>query len=415
MAEVSTQSGSVAALDTETGAARAVATLGLMLFLSMVPVTLLVAPLKELVGVRYGAGSFWTHSFMSINMVGAILASPLIALLSDSGAVRRRVASVALAADAVLLSAMNVAPSLKWLLLLRFFEGAAHILAISTLMAIAAGWATDSRRGRTMGIVGSAMMLGTACGTRLGGEVWKHLPGSVFLVSGLISVAASAVVLFLVREAPGTDRPRRSIRDVAALLRTRGALLVAYAYAFVDRFCVGVVVSTLVLFFADVHGLEPAARGRLLVLFLVPFALLVYPAGRLADRIGRAWPLAAGSALFGVVFGAYGYASTEAMALLMVLSGVVSAVMFAPNLALCADLAPAEGRGAAFTGFNIAGSVGFLLGPLAGGLFYAAAARHMAEASAYRLTFLATGATEVLCAAVTLPFLLRLRRRGMTR
>jgi len=60
------------------------------------------------------------------------------------------------------------------------------------------------------------------------------------------------------------------------------------------------------LFLADVHGLAPEARSRLLVLFLLPFAVLVYPAGWLVDRIGRVRPIALGSAGFGVVFAAYG-------------------------------------------------------------------------------------------------------------
>lgn len=397
------------------GAARAVAVLGLMLFLSMVPVTLLVAPLKELVGGRFGASPFWTHSFMSVNMVGAILAAPIIAYLSDGGLARRRVAALALALDAVILSAMNFAPSLTWLLVLRFFEGAAHILAISTLMAIAAGWAGEGSRGRTMGIVGSAMMLGTACGTRLGGEAWRHLPEHVFVISGTVSAIAAAAVLIFVREMTDARTPSRNMRQLLALMRERRELIVAYAYAFIDRFCVGVVVSTLILFLADIHILEPAARGRLLVLFLVPFAALVYPAGRLVDRFGRVWPISIGSALFGILFACYGLVPVHSIGLLMVLSGVVSAMMFAPNLALCADLAPGVHRGAAFTGFNVAGSLGFLIGPLAGGAAFAVASRFTTSLGAYQFTFILTGLTEVLCAACTLPMLLKLRRRGITR
>lgn len=395
-------------------ATRAVVTVGVLLFVTMLPVTLLVAPLKELVGDRYAASPFWVHTFMSVNMIGAVLAAPLIGILSDAGR-RVRVAALALAANAFLLSAMSFAPSLPWLMALRFLEGAAHILGLSTLMAIAGGWAIAGRRGRTMGVVGSAMMLGTACGTRLGGEVWRLMPDWTFHVAGMISATAALGVLLLAREAPENRSTHDRFRRLVELLTHRRDLLVPLAYSFIDRLCVGVVVSTFVLFLANVHGLTPLERSRLLVTFLAPFAILVYPAGRLVDRIGRIWPLAIGSALFGVVFACYGIATPGQLMLLMVLSGILSALMFAPNLALCADLAPADQRGAAFTGFNIAGSMGMLLGPLLGGGLFALASRSMDPTEAYRLTFLLTGITEVLCAALTLPVLIALRRQGLTR
>ena len=395
-------------------ATRAVVTVGCLLFASMLPVTLLVPPLKELVGDRYAVSPFWVHTFMSVNMIGAVLAAPLIGFLSDAGR-RVRVAALALAADACLLSAMSFAPNLPCLMALRFLEGAAHILGLSTLMAVAGGCAVAGKRGRTMGVVGSAMMLGTACGTGLGGEVWRLMPGWTFHVAGLISAAAALGVILFVREAPEKRTNQDRFRRLIALLTRRRDLFVPLAYSFIDRLCVGVVVSTFVLFLANTHGLTPTERSRLLVLFLAPFAILVYPAGRLVDRIGRIWPLAIGSALFGVVYAAYGVASPAQLSVLMVLSGLLSALMFAPNLALCADLAPADQRGAAFTGFNIAGSMGMLLGPILGGGLFAWASQSMDATSAYRLTFLLTGITEVGCAAVTLPMLLALRRRGLTR
>ncbi|HWL95010.1 MAG TPA: MFS transporter, partial [Phycisphaerae bacterium] len=100
--------------------------------------------------------------------------------------------------------------------------------------------------------------------------------------------------------------------------------------------------------------------------------------------------------------------------LLMIASGVLSAIMFAPNLTLCADLAPSDQRGAAFTGFNIAGSFGFIIGPLFAGAVYTWFVRHTPPLSAYQSTFILTGAAQVICGLITLPMLLRLKRRGLT-
>jgi len=396
-------------------ALRATVVVSLLTFVAMVPVTMMVAPLKELIAVRYAASAFWTHSFMSVNMIGAILAAPFIGLLADRHRSRKRIATIALAVDAVLLSSMGLMPNLALILTVRFFEGAAHILALSTLMAIAAGWALDNRRGRTMGIVGAAMMFGTACGTRVGGLVWQHLPGWTFHVAGMLAATAAFGTLLFVAESPEGRKTARRMGHAIGLLRDHPKLLIAYAYAFIDRLCVGVVITTFALFLADAHGLDPAARSRLLVMFLLPFAVLVYPAGRLVDRIGRIWPMALGSVAFGLTFAAYGFLSLRGLQIAMVLSGIFSAAMFAPNLTLCSDLTPAAKRGAGFTGFNVAGSLGFVLGPLLAGGLFTLLASHTTTTVAYRTTFLAAGAMEILCALVTLPMLLRLKRTGTTR
>ncbi len=389
--------------------------IGFITFVTMLPVTMLVAPLKELIGDRFEAGSFWTHSFMSVNMIGAILAAPIIGLLSDRAEQRRRIAALALATDGALLMGMAVVPSLAGVLILRFFEGAAHILALTTVLAVAASWAPEGRRGRMMGVVGSCLMFGTACGTRLGGVVWEHLPDRVFLAAGMISVIGAVCTLLLICEPADAAAYKPRMREAAATLRRRPTLLVPFAYAFIDRLCVGVVVSTFVLFLGDVHAMRPDGISRMLLLFLLPFAVLIYPAGRLVDWIGRVWPIALGSMAFGLVFGGYGFLSAELLTIAMLLSGVLSAVMFAPNLALCADLSPPGQRGAVYAGFNAAGSLGFVLGPLlAGGAFNLLSA-HWPVETAYRITFVGAGATEVLCAAITLPMLLRLKRGGLVR
>ena len=390
---------------------RAAVALGFVTFLTMLPVTMLVAPLREIIAVRYAAGSFWTHSFMSINMLGAIAAAPLIGALCDGARLRTRIAAVALAADAICLAAMAVMPTLATVLAVRFVEGAVHILALSTLMALAAAWSSDGRRGRMMGIIGACMMFGTAAGTRLGGAVWQLAPQWIFFVAAGGSIFTASCVLLFVRETPRTAVRRTRLRDTTRLLRQHPQLIIPMAYALIDRLCVGVVITTFVLFLGDVRGLAPGDISKILLMFLLPFAVLVYPAGRLVDRIGRIWPIALGSIAFGLVFATYGLVPTAHLEAVMLASGVLSALMFAPNLALCADLAPPGQRGAVFAGFNAAGSLGFVLGPLLAGAVFTICSARTSTTTAYQVTFVVAGATEVLCAAVTLPLLLSLRRK----
>ncbi len=391
---------------------RIVAPISLAVFLAMIPVTMLVPVLKEVVADRFGVSIFWTHGFMSINMVGAIVAAPLGGILADRLGKRKRILIAAFLCDAILLWALGSVKNFPLFMALRLCEGMSHILALTTLMAIASDWAPSGRRGRMMGVIGAAMMFGTTVGSPLGGVVGRAAPLLVFPIGALIALAAGLLVVFFVREA---DDRRNGITlgDVRRLVRTHRALAVPYAYAFIDRLCVGVIISTFVLYLNDSLLLAPHQIGMMMACFMLPFAALTYPAGRLIDRFGRVWPIALGSIAFGIVFATYGLWSPDLLVVAMVISGVLSAAMFAPNLALCADLSPRGFSATAFAGFNVAGSLGFLCGPLLGGILCTFLLPAAGDASGYRITLGLAGATEILCALITLPMLLRLRRRGL--
>lgn len=384
--------------------------LGVCTFVLMIPVTLIVPVLKELVAERFDAGVFWTHSFMFTNLIGAVLATPLIAMLCDRTKSRVRIAAIALTLDAALFAAMCFAPTLVSLLLLRGLEGAAHMLALSAIMATAADHAPSERRGRAMGLLGACMMFGTAAGTRIGGVVWKHLgEGYSLPISAAVSLLAALLVLMLLRDAAGRATTVR-LKHAIALLRTHRRLGIPFAYTFIDRFCVGVIITSFGLFLSVAYGESPDGISRLLVMFLIPFAVGIYPAGRVVDRIGHTLPLALGSILFGLLFASYGVVPRAWLPLVMVASGLSASLMFAPTLSLCAQLAPRQQRGAAYAGFNAAGSLGMICGPLGAGLICHLLEPSMGAAGAYRAAFTAAGASQVVCAAITLPFLLAMRK-----
>lgn len=394
------------------GAAARLALLPLMsgMLLSMIPVTMIVPVLKELVTTRYGVTPFWAHAFMSVNLFGAVIFAPLGGYLADRLRAARAILVVALLLDAALLFGMSAAPTFGTLMTLRFFEGGAHVLAVSMWLAAASASAEPSTTGRAMGAMGASIMFGTTLGSPLGGAIGNVNPIAVLQVGPLIAVGAAVIALVWLPAL--RDRPRvRGMADAIRIVRTNRRLLVPYIYTFIDRLCVGVTVSTLVLYLSDVIGLSPGARGGMMVAFVLPTALFTYPAGRLTDRWGRAVPLCVGSVLFGIVFASFGLIPASGLWFSMVLAGVLSAVMFAPSLALCRDLAPDAMRTTAFAGFNAAGSLGFMFGPLLGMAVLASIGDSIGFADACRWTFGIAGAAQVLCAVLTIPFLFRIASR----
>ncbi|MEF8867963.1 MAG: MFS transporter, partial [Haloarculaceae archaeon] len=159
------------------------------------------------------------------------------------------------------------------------------------------------------------------------------------------------------------------------------------------------------VYFQSRFGLDAAGTGLLLGAFFGPFALLQYPFGVLSDRIGRTLPVAVGSLAFGSAVVGVGLAPGVAVAAVtMLLVGAAGALCAPATLALVGDLAGGADRGTAVAGFNLVGSVGFLLGIVAGGV--------LADRFGFLVAFLVVGGSEVLLAVGLLPALLNLEPGG---
>ena len=259
---------------------------------------------------------------------------------------------------------MGSADSLGALFAWRAVDGIAHLPAVTFLM-IAANRAGGARRGASLGVVASALMVGVGIGAPLGGVLVDRAPGSVYAVgAALLTVAALASLLIptasLAPEAPPRARYEWDRKRIASWM--------PLAYGFADRFLIGVFVSRFTLFLTAVHGVSAATRGMLMSLFLLPFAALCWPVGRLADRVGWFAPIVTANIAFGIVYASYGVVPFSWLPVAMVLAGVLSALMFSPSLVLVSEFSRRGAGEGLFGAFQVAGSVGFMVGPLVGGL-----------------------------------------------
>ncbi len=383
--------------------------LGGMALLMLAPVTLPVTVLRGLVSERFEVSELLTSLFMSVNMVGAVLAAPLAGALADRAGRRVRLIAGALALDAVCLLGLTLALPFGAFLAVRFVEGCAHIFALSLLFDLAAGARPEAQRGRVMGVVGGGLTLGIAIGAPVGGVVGADDPLVPLRVGAVLLVVAAAAAAALLRET-GEREARPTLREIAATVNRHRLLAAPLAFAFADRFTVGFFTTTFSLFLSRIHELPPPRIGLLIALFMLPFSLLSMPFGWLAERTSRVALVCGGSLLYGVGTASLAFWSVETLPWLMFALGVCSAVMFVPSLLLTTDAAPAAIRGTALGAFNAAGSLGFIVGPVTGGLVSEAVAAHSGWLAGYRAAFGVAGASEVLCVVVALPFLVRLVR-----
>ncbi len=338
--------------------------------------------------------SMW---FLAVEFAAFIAFAGVWGLVSDRSG--RRVPFIALGAvlAAVCLLGLVVASqatdlSFATVLAIRLIQGIGGIgafsLAITMLMDLEGG------HGRNMGAAGIAIGSGTALGAPVGGALSSVHPLAPLAFAGGLYLCIVPLVALVRDRAPQSDRP--TIRRVTRDLRAHPALAVPFAFGFVDRLTAGTFSLVGVFFFREIFDLGPSQVGLMLMLFFAPFALLQYPLGMISDRIGRFVPVVIGSLCYGVAVMAVGQSPTLFVAGgLLVLVGVFGALVAPATMALVTDISPAQRRATAMAGFNVAGSLGFLTGIIAGGL--------LADAYGFAVAFAVVGGLEILIAVTALP------------
>ena len=387
-----------------------VGALGVLAVLVLVPVTLPVPVLRGLVQERFGVSELLTSLFMSINMAGAVLAAPLAGALADRFGRRTALVVAALALDAACFLGLTLDLPFPAFMAIRFLEGGAHIFALSLVLSLAAGSRGPEHRGRAMGIAGGGLLLGVAIGAPIGGIIGAEAPERTLYGGAAVLVVAAVLAAAVLREvgSPASTRP-----SLSAIVRTVGAhprLLAPLTFAFADRFTVGFYTTTFSLYLTAVHGLDPPRIGLLIAVFMLPFALFSVPFGIVAERASRVLLLCGGSLLYGVGTASLVHWPAELLPYVMFAIGTSAAVMFVPSLLLTTELAPEEIRSTALGAFNAAGSLGFIVGPVTGGLVSQGVAAFSDWNTGYAAAFGVAGGSEILLAVFAWPLLRRIQR-----
>ncbi len=344
----------------------------LLLFGAMLNLTLVVPGLKELVVDELGGTTASAALFFTVEMVAYLVAAPLWGLASDRLGRRRPFVVAGYLGSAALYASYLAVDSIPLLLVLRFVQGVASVAGWSTVMTLIADRAEGPFRARAMGAAGASLILGVGLGAPFGGMLTHAVGPRAPLAASAVLFGVLGLAALALAE-PARRQTRTTTRAVLAALAQAPALLVPWSFYLVERFTVGLFVVLFPLYLEAATGGDPAARGRLLGLYLIPFALLQPLTSRLADRLGARRAMALGAFGYGVALALVGSLPPPLLPGWMVLLGVTAAVMFPPTLSLTAELAPPEARASAMAGFNLAGSLGFALGPVAGTAIHATA------------------------------------------
>lgn len=366
-----------------------------LVFGAMLPATIVIPVVRRFVEAGWPGAEWLMHAFIAVNLLGACLGGPVLAVRAERAARRRWVAAASAGLDGALLLGVVAMPPLGVLLALRFVQGAFYIAAVSILMG---SIRRAAKTGAAMGLVGGAVVLSILVGIPLGAILGKVSPTLPLVVGGVVGVTTGLLTPVLLPAQTDAQQSAVTFRELLKAPLLRGPTIVVA----LERFAVGAFVVTLQLYGHVLEVPDDRVSGWFSV-FLTVFALGTWPLARAGDRVDRWKLVAVGALVYGLSFFALPLAPVRVLSAVLAVGGLASAAIYGPSLGLAAVAVPAQSRASAMAVLNAAGTLGMFLGStLAGVLSGVLIAGGVARATAYGLVFAMAGVVQLGSVAVAM-------------
>jgi MFS transporter, DHA1 family, multidrug resistance protein len=267
------------------------------------------------------------------------------------------------------------ADSLSGLYLARVIQGIGSAFFWVTLYTIVADLSTPKDRGRAMGWVSQVTSRGGIIGGFVGlGVITAFADADTWLAVFLGYASLTAAGAWLAWKDLPETRPGHLVETGQDRLST--SLLKLMVVAFVTGVSQAMIAPIYIIYLQDRFTTDIG----LLALAMLPAGLVsaffAARLGGLSDRFSRVWMMVAGMTGSGLLMILLPQLSTLLwLAVFYTLSGITWAISEPAETSLVAELTSASRLGRGFGMYEMAGQVGFTVGPLLGGLLYDAVTR----------------------------------------
>ena len=320
-------------------------------------------------GVSVAAAASVISVFALMRVIGALPAGRLVDRFGEAGVMAAGIAVVAVSSILA-----GFSQSFVELMVLRGGGGVGSAMFSISAQALLLGTVPSGQRGRASGLFSGGFLLGGISGPAVGGLVAAWSLRAPFFIYGLLLVIPAVLAAVVLRRAP-SRRPEAASRPPARLLATLGVAVrsrtwrAAASANLADGFAaLGVRGALVPLFVREVLHRSALWTGIGFLLFAMLNGAALIPGGRVADSLGRRPVVVAGCLIsaLGMVM----------LALLPGLAAFLAALAVAGFGSGLLDVAPAamigdiidRGGGTLVASYQMAGDVGSVTGPVAGGL-----------------------------------------------
>jgi MFS family permease len=256
----------------------------------------------------------------------------------------------------------------------RLVAGAGAGIILTTGQIVLADISSPDRRGRNIATYQAAFLFGFGVGPFPGGLLaGAYGLAAPFLVTGAASLLTTVIAWFLVSEtrsartgAVASDRAVQVpfVRQMLGLLTHRGFLLVSLISLMNAVLRTGGLFALIPLHAATTLGLSVADIGFAMMVSGVCGLVAAYPAGWLADHLGRKAVIVPSTLLTGMSMVLFCYAPSYAWFIAgSIVWSVAASISSSAPAAYVVDTAPAGRNAAAMSTFRMTADAGYILGP----------------------------------------------------
>ena len=336
----------------------------LLIFLSALPDALVVPVLKDLFADRYGVSTAQAQLFLAVNLLGALLAIPLVKYMRRRMSGWAVVSSTAIV-DGILLAIMWLPIGFAGTLALRTIEGAVDVATFAALFQML-GRSDQKHPAWKLGLGATVLVAGLGIGAVLGGFLTK-LAGSaaVTLIVGSVSCIATGCLAMAFRATLANMVAfAKSVQvnvDQSELPEKPEKIWPILCMAATDRATGAILTAVFASFLLSGLGYTPEQRGMLVGLPLLLMAIGAAPAGWFADRLGALRTRTFAAIVYALALGIVPFlgANTMVLAVALLVLGVAAAPLLPASLALVIG----TNRGmSGLAAFRAAGDIGYFTG-----------------------------------------------------
>jgi MFS family permease len=281
--------------------------------------------------------------------------------------------------------------------------GVASQLVYSSLKAYLLHIIPEGKSARYFGVLVTVFQAGLAVGPAAGGYLISGgLESGIAVASKILCADLILIIALSLAWGVGGIKSKEEIGDIVSMLLSGPREYLKLKHVGVMVLWLSILfttyeglVWTLEPLFTEYYSITPLAAGLILTAFTIPFILFNIPAGHLSDKYGKIKILVPGllvAGAFVIIFG-----SVETTPLLMASAFISSAGLAAAwnsTAGLLADASTSFRKGRIVGVWNTSEEVGYIIGPIAGGL--------IAQHAGIEMPFMTIGALMILTAGVVL-------------
>jgi MFS transporter, DHA1 family, multidrug resistance protein len=318
-------------------------------------------------GVSVAAAASVISVFALMRVAGALPAGRLVERFGEPGVMAAGIAVVAVSSILA-----GCSQSFVELMVLRGSGGVGSAMFSISAQALLLGTVPGSQRGRASGLFSGGFLLGGISGPAVGGVIAAWSLRAPFFIYGCLLVVPAILSAVVLRRVPNRRRAahRPSARSLATLARAvhSRAWRAAASANLADGFAaLGVRGALVPLFVREVLHRSAIWTGIGFLLFAALNCAALLPGGRVADTLGRRPVIMAGCVVsaVGMVLLAL-TTGPEAYLAAMAVAGFGSGLLDVAPAAMIGDIIDRDG-GTLVASYQMAGDIGSVVGPVAGG------------------------------------------------